>query len=102
MILLPPSSTLFPYTTLFRSFDWNLLAQRAFGLQPIQRTFDQLFALGIDPVDGGLPSDTPADWPERAEVERYKRRIREELERSEEHTSELQSPLHILSRLHLH
>src|SRR2546429_9232401 len=88
MILLPPSSTLFPYTTLFRSFDLNLLAQRAFGLQPIQRTFDQLFALGIDPVDGGLPSDTPADWPERAEVERYKRRIREELDHAIEHALE--------------
>ena len=35
------------------AFDWNLLAQRAFGLQSFQRTFDQLFAFGIDPVDGG-------------------------------------------------
>ena len=26
------------------AFDWNLLAQRAFGLPAIQRTFDDLFA----------------------------------------------------------
>jgi iron(II)-dependent oxidoreductase len=62
------------------AFDWNLLAQRAFGLKSFQRTFDHLFAFGIDPVDGGLPSDTPADWPAREEVERYNRRLRDELD----------------------
>jgi gamma-glutamyl hercynylcysteine S-oxide synthase len=64
------------------AFDWNLLAQRAFGLRPIQRTFDELFAFGIDPVGGGLPSDTPSDWPEREEVERYNARLRDELDRA--------------------
>jgi len=64
------------------AFDWNLLAQRAFGLQPAQRTFDDLFAFGIDPVGGGLPNDTPSDWPEREEVERYNRRVRSELDRA--------------------
>jgi len=49
------------YVGHVEAFDWNLLAQRAFGLRSFQRTFDQLFAFGIDPVDGGLPSDTPAD-----------------------------------------
>jgi ergothioneine biosynthesis protein EgtB len=62
------------------AFDWNLLADRAFGLRSTQRTFDQLFAFGIDPVDGGLPSDTPRDWPERNEVEHYNRRLRKELD----------------------
>src|SRR5271169_637853 len=62
------------------AFDWNLLAQRAFGLQSAQRTFDDLFAFGIDPVGGGLPSDGPSDWPERGEVERYNRRLRNELD----------------------
>src|SRR6266571_326111 len=76
------------YVGHIEAFDWNLLAQRAFGLQPIQRTFDQLFAFGIDPVDGGLPSDTPADWPEREEVERYNRRLRDELDRAIEHALE--------------
>src|SRR6266436_10164070 len=76
------------YVGHIEAFDWNLLAQRAFGLRPIQRTFDQLFAFGIDPVEGGLPSDTPADWPERAEVERYNQRIREELDHAIEHALE--------------
>lgn len=64
------------------AFDWNLLAQRAFGLQSFHPSFDQLFAFGIDPVGGGLPTDKPADWPERAEVERYNERLRGELDRA--------------------
>ena len=70
------------------AFDWNLLAQRAFGLQSFQRTFDHLFAFGIDPVDGGLPSDTPADWPGHEEVQRYNRRLRNELDHAIEHALE--------------
>src|ERR1700676_2814618 len=62
------------------AFDWNLLAQRAFGLQSVQRRFDDLFAFGIDPVGGGLPSDGQNDWPERGEVESYNRRLRNELD----------------------
>lgn len=61
------------------AFDWNLLAERAFGLRPFQRTFDQLFSFGIDPMDGGLPKDKPSDWPSRAEIEEYVRRLRQEL-----------------------
>src|SRR5260370_29621558 len=64
------------------------MAQRAFGLQSLKRTFDQLFSFGSDPVDGGLPSDTPADWPAREEVERYNRRLRDELDRAIEHALE--------------
>lgn len=62
------------------AFDWNLLAQRAFGLRSAQRMLDELFAFGIDPVGGGLPSDGPNDWPKREEVERYNRRLRSELD----------------------
>ena len=62
------------------AFDWNLLAQRAFGLPPVQKTFDELFAFGIDPVGGGLPRDTPSDWPRREEVHRYNRKLRHELD----------------------
>lgn len=62
------------------AFDWNLLSQRAFGLRSFHPSFDQLFAFGIDPVGGGLPSDTPSDWPTRQEVERYNRRVRQELD----------------------
>ena len=67
------------------AFDWNLLAQRAFGLQTKLRTFDDLFAFGIDPVGGGLPSDGPSDWPRREEVEHYNRRLRNELDEAIEH-----------------
>jgi gamma-glutamyl hercynylcysteine S-oxide synthase len=66
------------------AFDWNLLAQRAFGLQSAQRSFDELFAFGIDPVGGGLPNDVPKDWPERAEVEQYNRRLRDKLDHAVE------------------
>jgi len=40
------------YVGHVEAFDWNLLAERAFGLRPFQRTFDHLFAFGIDPVYG--------------------------------------------------
>ena len=67
------------------AFDWNLLAQRAFGLSSAQRTLDDLFAFGIDPVGGGLPTDVPSDWPRREEVERYNQRLRSELDQAIEH-----------------
>ncbi len=74
------------------AFDWNLLGQRAFGLRRFHRTFDQLFAFGIDPVGGGLPTDQPADWPSRAEIAGYNQRIRAELdsaiEQALDHASE--------------
>jgi hypothetical protein len=73
------------YVGHVEAFDWNLLGERAFGLRSFQRTFDHLFAFGIDPVDGGLPSDSPVDWPGREEVDRYNRRLRTELDRAIEH-----------------
>jgi len=62
------------------AFDWNLLGERAFGLNSFSKSFDRLFAFGIDPVDGGLPSDQPADWPSREEVNKYNSRLRAELD----------------------
>src|SRR5713101_9986929 len=67
------------------AFDWNLLGERAFGLRRFNRSFDQLFAFGIDPVGGGLPTDQPGDWPQRCEVERYNRQGRDELDAAIEH-----------------
>src|ERR1700730_8713268 len=64
------------------AFDWNLLAQRAFGLQPFHESFDKLFAFGIDPIGDGLPTDKPADWPAREEIQRYTQRLREELDQA--------------------
>ena len=70
------------YVGHVETFDWNLLAQRAFGLQSFHESFDKLFAFGIDPVGGGLPTDKPADWPGREEIQRYNDRLREELDRA--------------------
>src|SRR4051794_41287480 len=72
MIRLPPSSTLFPYTTLFRSDAW---------------------LLGGD----GSPGYTWTTENAAAEVEM--RQIDFSRGRSEEHTSELQSPVHLVCRL---
>jgi iron(II)-dependent oxidoreductase len=62
------------------SFDWNLLAQRAFGLQSFHESLDKLFAFGIDPVGGGLPNDKPSEWPSREEVDQYNQRLRASLD----------------------
>lgn len=68
------------YLGHLEAFDWNLLRGRMFEVAAFHPRFDQLFAFGIDPVDGGLPSDQPKDWPSLAEVRRYNRRIRETLD----------------------
>jgi gamma-glutamyl hercynylcysteine S-oxide synthase len=68
------------YLGHIESFDWNLLREQLLGVKAFHPEFDQLFAFGIDPVGGGLPSDQPADWPSIAEVRRYTRRIREILD----------------------
>ena len=85
------------------AFDWNLLSQRAFGLRSFHRTFDQLFSFGIDPVGGGLPTDPPEDWPSLPEVARYRKRVREELDRAIEHALERpeEGHPHSLQMLHV-
>ena len=51
------------YLGHLEAFDWNLLGHRVFGQKAIQPELEQLFAFGIDPVDGQLPRDEPSDWP---------------------------------------
>jgi iron(II)-dependent oxidoreductase len=70
------------YVGHVEAFDWNLLADRAFGLRSFHESFDKLFAFGIDPVGGGLPTDKDSDWPSRAEIQRYNLRLREELDQA--------------------
>ncbi len=41
-----------------------------------------MFSFGIDPVGGGLPTDTPADWPAREEVFAYTQKIRDKLDQA--------------------
>jgi gamma-glutamyl hercynylcysteine S-oxide synthase len=87
--LLPPNSyyerpiperhRLIFYLGHLDAFDQNLLSG-PLGLEPRGEAFDKLFAFGIDPVGGGLPTDTPEDWPSIATVEKYTRGVRERLD----------------------
>jgi ergothioneine biosynthesis protein EgtB len=63
------------------AFDWNLLSARALGLKSFHPEFDKLFAFGIDPVGGGLPTDQPSDWPSLEEIAGYNLRVRQELDK---------------------
>src|SRR2546430_9970293 len=71
MIRRPPRSTLFPYTTLFRS----------------ERSYcpGSKWGKGASPAHGWLPSSTPSTFAVHT--------------RSEEHTSELQSQSNLVCRL---
>ena len=64
------------YLGHFEAFDWNLIWRGAMGRDPFHASFDRLFAFGIDPTAGDLPSDQPSDWPSLSEVEAYNRRVR--------------------------
>jgi gamma-glutamyl hercynylcysteine S-oxide synthase len=87
--LLPPNSfydrpiperhRLIFYLGHVEAFDWNLLAE-PLGLTSTNPEFDKLFAFGIDPVGGGLPTDLPGDWPNIARVEKYNKNVREALD----------------------
>jgi ergothioneine biosynthesis protein EgtB len=77
---IPERHRLIFYLGHVETFDWNLLGRRAFGLKSFHSSFDKLFAFGIDPIGEGLPTDKPTDWPERQEIERYNRRLRDELD----------------------
>src|SRR5258707_7918512 len=68
------------YLGHLEAFDWNLLNGSAFGLKSVHPEFDRLFAFGIDPVGGGLPSDLPSDWPVVDVVRDYVSNIRNSLD----------------------
>lgn len=70
------------YAGHLEAFEWNLLAERIGAAKFSQPEFDRLFAFGIDPVGGGLPTDHPSDWPSMDEVRRYNARVREALDAS--------------------
>src|SRR2546422_4734611 len=87
MIRRPPRSTLFPYTTLFRSVN-QFVGFDGFGLDVLVALVAQLEKVRrakrrpVERLDDGL-AERVVDQPER----------------SEEHTSELQSRLHLVCRL---
>lgn len=68
------------YLGHLEAFDWNLLRQQFPSLKRFHPSFDRLFAFGIDPVNGGLPTDRAEDWPSVAEVMRYNAKVRQEID----------------------
>src|SRR2546422_2229248 len=88
MIRRPPRSTLFPYTTLFRSIQDSRFQQKAERVDYVGLV---LLAAGIGTLQTMLERGERLDWFESREVVTYGR--------SEEHTSELQSRLHLVCRL---
>src|SRR5687767_15714016 len=92
MIRRPPRSTLFPYTTLFRSGDHAHLVGG-------DRLAD---AVALDLDDLGLAVDGVGDDPDLAtgEADGIDTEIgQRHRQRSEEHTSELQSLAYLVCRL---
>jgi gamma-glutamyl hercynylcysteine S-oxide synthase len=69
------------YIGHLEAFDRNLFDQRLFELPAFDPQLDQLFAFGIDPVDGGFPTDQPGDWPSLQTVREYGLRAREQIDR---------------------
>jgi iron(II)-dependent oxidoreductase len=68
------------YLGHLEAFDLNLFRESGSGLRSSHPEFDRLFAFGIDPVGGGLPTDRPEDWPALEEVRSYHDRVREEID----------------------
>src|SRR2546426_8913218 len=83
MIRRPPRSTLFPYTTLFRSRKPGHRFARAGAEELVARA---------------LPGERQQLQQQRVVVEHFLE-MRREPARSEEHTSELQSPCNLVYRL---
>src|SRR3712207_8041055 len=97
MIRRPPRSTLFPYTTLFRSWVAALKATTA--------AYEAELVLGLaddSPADDDPAPGTPGargSWAPDPELPGVSEFFTAELARSEEHTSELQSRQYLVCRL---
>src|SRR2546429_5160553 len=87
MIRRPPRSTLFPYTTLFRSYSGLPLISLA--------TWSSSFLLGRYLLCSTFAETSPLSAPW---IRSSRNAVRCDT-RSEEHTSELQSRLHLVCRL---
>src|SRR3712207_7451538 len=92
MIRRPPRSTLFPYTTLFRSLNENLFREKLAALHAAMREY------GRDPSEMEVSfSATVMVAPDAAGVKDAVAALA--AARSEEHTSELQSRQYLVCRL---
>src|SRR5207249_5471009 len=94
----PPGSTLFPYTTLFRSGrEVGLVGRKDVATRVPQRRITQHGkVLDRDPA---VPGARGADGVEGRVFRRGRLHGLDELGRSEEHTSELQSRFDLVCRL---
>src|SRR3712207_6859230 len=92
MIRRPPRSTLFPYTTLFRSLD----PARAMAAGDRSMRHAVAVVLATLPL---IAIFLVAQWAIRSAGERAVRRGHRAVARSEEHTSELQSRQYLVCRL---
>src|SRR2546426_3914690 len=88
MIRRPPRSTLFPYTTLFRS-------DRFYRIGPAASDGRCFGAVGIACPAG----DAGPSTAQKMARSHFQPRCAQITKRSEEHTSELQSPCNIVCRL---
>lgn len=77
---IPERHRLIFYLGHLEAFDWNLIARDALHHPSFHPDYERLFAFGIDPVDGQLPHDVPADWPVADEVRAYNERLRERID----------------------
>src|SRR5207244_10445478 len=98
-ILLPLTSTLFPYTTLFRSHAYRVKSSFpvvAYQFNPLENvnvfSNDASLLKPVEALDPGGSTEglmyAVLGWPQTIAITR-----------SEEHTSELQSPDHLVCRL---
>src|SRR3989454_9277931 len=95
MIRRPPRSTLFPYTTLFRS-------QRRLGLE--QRGNESAAGFELERAVVADPGHPEADFVQVRDDHHHRAPLADSHPqvargRSEEHTSELQSPCNLVCRL---
>src|SRR5438552_11744414 len=95
MIPLPPPSTLFPYTTLFRSLGPAVEPEREVGSVAV---LCEHVRIAVVPDRGAVGGDG-IHRLEHRHVVRIDRGEHLFAVRSEEHTSELQSPDHLVCRL---
>src|SRR5258708_16473548 len=92
MIRRPPRSTLFPYTTLFRSNNEEKLI-RNHGFYDLILTWNQRV---LSECGNSKLFPPGAVWVSEPDISQKKFQVSY---RSEEHTSELQSPDHLVCRL---
>ncbi len=77
---IPERNRIIFYIGHLEAFDWNLFRTHLLSLESQTPVLDKLFAFGIDPVDGGLPTDQPADWPSLPETRNYVQSLRDSID----------------------